>query len=215
VDFAQVTGQISLLLQSHPDGTRQALELVDRYFRRHVAATVRKQYPLMSPEDLADVYQEAFLSFCEKAVSGQIDPQKSFFSLLCTIALRRAADRERRKTAEHKALSEVLGEVARALQGTGVGRHWAALGAAERKEVMQFVRDVTDSLPPRQKLVMRSFERGYPETECMEVLRQEVARETGNEETLGSVKRALQEARQKIRDFLRTKGYDFGGGEES
>ena len=50
----------------------------------------------------------------------------------------------------------------------------------------------------------------YPETKDMEVLRQEVSRMTGREETLVSIKRALQEGRNKVRQLLERKGYTIG-----
>jgi fructose-1,6-bisphosphatase len=46
----------------------------------------------------------------------------------------------------------------------------------------------------------------HAETASMEYLRREVSQETGKEETLAAVKRALQEARTKVREYLRRKG---------
>jgi DNA-directed RNA polymerase specialized sigma24 family protein len=212
VDFAQVSVQISLLLQSDGQGVRRALALADEHFRRPVAAVVRKSFPELPSEDLVDVCREAFLELCQSALDGRVDAQKSVFPLLCTMALRRATDLWRHRAVEHRALSEVLGPIARALRGTGTGRRWQALDATDRKEVMQLIRTAIARLPPRQKLVMDAYVQGYPDTENMEALRQQVTGATGCEETVAAVKRALQEARQKVRAFLRDKGYDFGEG---
>ncbi len=212
MDFAQVSAQISLLLQSDGQGVRRALALADEHFRRPVAAVVRKRFPELPPDDLADVYREAFLELCQSALNGQVDTRRSVFPLLCTIALRRATDRARRAAVEQRAVSEVLGPVARALQGTGVGWRWQALDAADRREVMQLIRAAVARLPHRQQEVMAAYVRGYPDTECMEALRRAVSRVAGGEVSLAAVKRALQEARQKVSAFLREKGYDFGEG---
>jgi DNA-directed RNA polymerase specialized sigma24 family protein len=215
VDFAQISVQISRLLQSDGQGIRRALALADEHFRRPVAAVVRKRFPELPSEDLADVYREAFLALCQRALDGQVDAQAGVFRLLCTIALRRATDLWRRREVEQRALSEVLGPIARALQGTETGRKWQALDAADRKEVMHLIPVVIARLPARQREVMEVYLQGYPETKVMEVLRQEVSRATGCEATLAAVKRALQEARHKARSFLREKGYNFGEGPEA
>jgi hypothetical protein len=75
---------------------------------------------------------------------------------------------------------------------------------------MGLIRDAVSALPRKQRVVLQAFLDHYPETKDMEVLRQEVSRMTGVEETLAAVKRALQEGRNKVRQLLEKKGYTFG-----
>ena len=52
---------------------------------------------------------------------------------------------------------------------------------------------------------MQVFADYYPDTAIMDALRRLVSAETGEEETLASVKRALQEARRKAQEYIRVK----------
>jgi hypothetical protein len=65
-------------------------------------------------------------------------------------------------------------------------------------------------LPTRQQMALQVFVEHFPESQAMEVLRDEVGRRSGRVETLAAVKRALQEARATVRIFLRRKGYSIG-----
>lgn len=55
------------------------------------------------------------------------------------------------------------------------------------------------------RVVYQTFVDHFPATEDMEALRQRVSDVTGCEETLATVKRALQEARRKIGDLLKAR----------
>jgi DNA-directed RNA polymerase specialized sigma24 family protein len=137
-------------------------------------------------------------TFC-KIVGGVLMP------LLCKIAYARATDHTRRRTTRDDALVAV-GQM---LQGTQAGQRWQRLDPAERNEAMALIRDAIATLPGKQREVFQVFIDGYPKTRSREVLREQVSEATGREETLVSVKRALQEGRAKVGEFLRRKGYDF------
>src|SRR5438105_1063586 len=94
-----------------------------------------------------------------------------------------------------------------ALQRVGgpaaAGRLWRELPPAERNELAGLIREAVEGLPGQQRRVLRVFLAYYPETSDLAVLRREVSRAAGAEQTLASVKRALQEGRAKVRVFLK------------
>ena len=61
-----------------------------------------------------------------------------------------------------------------------------------------------------ERRVMDVFVGDFPETASMPELQRLVSERAGKPETLAAVKRALQEARAKVRKLLVDKGYNFG-----
>ena len=57
---------------------------------------------------------------------------------------------------------------------------------------------------------MQVFVDDYPDTADMQELRRLVSERTCEPETLAAVKRALQEARAKVREHLRSREYGLG-----
>jgi hypothetical protein len=76
------------------------------------------------------------------------------------------------------------------------------------EEIMHLIQSQVAALPLRQRLVLEVFIEQFPESASLAVLRQEVSRRTGREESLVAVKRALQEGRLRVREFLHRQGYD-------
>jgi DNA-directed RNA polymerase specialized sigma24 family protein len=213
VDLSQASASISFLLQRPEPDTRAVLVLVDEHFRRPVAAFIRQRFSSLRPEELADVWTETVLGFANLIRGQRIDAQRqNYYSLLCTIASRRATDRCRRDKVRKAALSEVLVPLGRALQGTNVGRRWQSLDEAERREVMELIRGFVRGLPAMQRVVMQAFVEHFPDTGTTARLQAVVAQGMGICPSAAAVKRALQEGRRKIRAFLLSKGYDFGKG---
>ena len=198
--------QVRLLLIGTEEEIGQALSLIENHLRRRICVWLRKQQAWMSSEDLADAWQETLMGVCKAVRAKRFDANQPLIPWLLSIASARGIDQRRRKTSRKRALAAV-GE---ALRGTRVGRVWEVRLAEERNEILACVRAEILRLPEKQRRVMQVFDEGYPDTKDMQVLRVEVSKVSGQEETLASVKRALQEARRKVRDCLKAKGYEIG-----
>lgn len=197
--------EIRILLIGSEAEIAQALRTTDQEFRKPVAAWIRRRFPGLSSTDLTETWAEVLANLFEAAQGQRFDPDPPLFSYLCTLAFRRASDRIRRRTSQDAALQAV----ASALRETKTGESWGRLDAAERKECMELIRQAIATLPRKQGIVWQTFCDGFPETKRMETLRKAVSEATGEEETLASVKRALQEGRKRVKEMLANKGYGF------
>ena len=198
--------ETKLLLLGDADEMEKGLDLIHQHLKKRVCWRVRHYLPGLKPEDLADCWQETLTAVFKAAREGRFDPDRAMGPYLVTIAQRKGIDLLRRQTTRDEALTAV-GE---SLRATESGRQWQGLSGPERNEAMGLIRDAVSALPQKQRVVFQAFLDHYPETKDMEVLRQEVSRMTGVEETLVAVKRALQEGRNKVRQLLERKGYTFG-----
>lgn len=192
----------SLLLGGRRE-VAEALEEISAQLRDGICGWLRRSFPALSAEDLADVWQDTLLAVITALRRNRFDADRPLVPWLSAIASRRAIDLARRRSSHARAL-DVLG---RELSRTAVGRRWALLGAAERREILDLLAAEIAGLPPRQRLVLRTFSLHYPETADMEVLRKRVSAALGEEATIASVKRALQEGRRKLRELFERKGY--------
>jgi len=194
--------EVRLLLLGEEDEPRIGLERIHQRLRDALCGIVRKRYPGLTSDDLADLWAQTVVDFYKKVRAGEFDPNRPLVPYLRRIILRRAADMRRRRTTDEKALAAV----GKALRSTTVGNWWARTTQAERGELAEIIRKALGTLEGKQGTVMQVFVDQYPETASMQYLRREVSRETGKEETLAAVKRALQEARAKVRQYLKRKG---------
>ena len=193
----------TLLLGSHAE-VSGALEQIVCHLRDGLSGWIRKCFPGMAPEDLADVWQDTLVDVLKIVKDGRFDATRPLVPWLCTLAYRRATDITRRKTSS----SEVLERVGRELAGTDVGERWRGLSTMQRDEALELTLEHILTLPRMQRVVLQVFSDRYPETARMEVLRAEVSRALGDEVTLAAVKRALQEGRRKVREYFEQKGYE-------
>ncbi len=197
---------VRILLIGDDEEIDRGLVLIHQHLQNRIVGWLRGRFPGMVPDDLADAWGETLVDALGLARERRFDGDRPLMPLLCKIAYARATDHTRRRTTRDDALAAV-GEM---LRGTQAGRRWQqTLDPAERNEVMALIRDAIATLPGKQREVFQAFIDGYPETRSREVLREKVSEATGREETLVSVKRALQEGRVKVGEFLRRKGYDF------
>jgi DNA-directed RNA polymerase specialized sigma24 family protein len=197
---------VRALLAGTEEEVGRGLALIDRYLRRRLCGWVRKRFPGMAADDLANTWAETLVGVWRAARSRRFDPTRPLLPWLCHIANARAIDHTRRTTTR----AEALAAVGVALRSSQAGRRWQLLGEGEKEEVLGLIRAAIDRLPQQQKQVLDVFVARYPETCSMAALQREVSRVTGRAETLASVKRALQEGRRKVRAFLCGKGYAIG-----
>ena len=181
----------------------EALTQIVCHLRTSLCGWLRRNFPGLTPEDLADTWQETLLSVITAVRSGRFDARRPLIPWLCTIAYRRATDVTRRRSSARDALAAV----GRAIAGTSTGQRWKELDAQERTEALELTLEHIETLPNLQRLVLRTFSDHYPESRDMNVLRDLVSRTRGEQATLASVKRALQEGRRKLREFLQRNGH--------
>lgn len=200
--------RVRILLIGSEEEIEQALRLIDEQFRRLICACLRSQRlaAWMSSEDLADTWQDTLLGVFNAAKERRFDPDRPLFPWIFSIAKKRAIDGYRRKTIQEKAVLAV-GD---ALKATRAGGVWLRLRDPERKEILAEVRKEIVSLPEKQRIVFQAFIDCYPETANMETLRLRVSEITRQEETLASVKRALQEGRRKVKEIFQARGHEVG-----
>lgn len=211
-DADEVTAEISLLLvggaAADTERVKQGLALVFRHWARPVFTILRGLHPPsdLSTADFPDLWQETVQGLTVRVRNGYLREEGSLFSLVCTIARRLAVRHVERRPA--RATVPLIDD----LVSGGGRRPWADLDPLERAEVFQLIREAIPALPPKAGTVIRVFIERFPESLSMERLREQVSEETGREETIGGVKRGLQEAREGLRERLRRKGYDFRTG---
>lgn len=195
--------QVRTLLRGGDREVAQALTQIVCHLEKGVCGWLRRSFPGLPPEDLADTWQETLLSVITAVRNGRFDPHRPLIPWICTIAYRRATDLTRRKSSANDALAAVGREIAE----TSTGACWKGLTAEERNEALELTLRHIETLPTMQKTVLRTFSEHYPETRDMETLRKIVSQSRGEQVTLASVKRALQEGRRKLKEFLDRTGY--------
>jgi DNA-directed RNA polymerase specialized sigma24 family protein len=191
------------LLAGTDEQIAEALALIDRHLRRRLCGWLRRRFPGLPADDLANAWAETLVGAWQAARARRFDPGRPLLPWLCHIANARAVDHTRRAASR----AEALAAVGAALRASQAGRRWQLLGAGEREEVLGLIRAAIEDLPGQQRRVLEVFVAHYPETRSRAAMLREVSRVTGRAETLAAVKRALQEGRRKVRAFLRGKGY--------
>ncbi len=201
VDFDEE--YVRLLLDGSGDEVREGIGLIHQHLRFGICGWLRERFPSLQPEELEDVWGEVIVGILQ---AGNFNPEKPLLPWLCTIARNCAIDCLRRQASGDRLVDAVGGF----LRNTQVGGTWNKLDPLERREVMELIRKAISQLPTRQKLVMDVFVGDFPETASMLELQRRVSERTGKPETLAAVKRALQEARAKVRKSLGDNDYNFG-----
>lgn len=190
--------EVKILLLGNKNEIGEALKKIQGAWEKPICAWIRKKNPGIFPEDLADIWQETLLGILKAVTNERFNPEGSLKAWVTTIARNRTYDRYRRKHREEKALNAI----GAALKMTETGAKWREINSKDRAETLSLLRAEISKLPYKQRVVIRVFVEGYPETDSMEILRLEVSKITKEEETRASVTRALQEARKKMRTKL-------------
>ena len=186
--------EVRALLRGDAVSVEHAIGLVSRHLRDGVCGWIRRRYPALSTDDLADVWQDTLLAVLQSIRQGRLESDRPLAPWLATVAWRRAADLRRRRSSESRALTAV-GE---ALERAG----WSQVSGEDERALLEDVLERIATLPRRQRIVLRAFSDGYPETASMETLRRQASESCGEDLSLAAVKRALQEGRRKLREML-------------
>lgn len=197
---------VRILLIGSREEVAEGLDRIHRGLREGISGWLRQHFPGLRAEDLADLWGQTLTNVWQVVRDGKFDADRPLFPWLCHIANARAVDWVRRKKAQDRLVESVASALARSQTGTD----WSVLGVLQRREIMALIRQAVAELPTKQRVVMEVFVDNYPESADMETLQRLVSERTGQPETLASVKRALQEARAKVREFFQQKGYEIG-----
>lgn len=192
-----------LLLIGNASELNDGLERIRREYEERMMRWILRRFPGLDAPTAADVWAETLAAIWELVRDGKFDANKPLPPLLCAIGFRKATDRLRRRTTA----DAVLQAVGKDLTATNSGRTWRALDTPERQELQKLIRAEVAKLPPQQRVVFQAWLDGYPETKRTSVLQEDVSKRTGRPETIASVKRPLEEALRKIREFLQRKGF--------
>jgi DNA-directed RNA polymerase specialized sigma24 family protein len=194
---------VRALLAGDEEDVGRALACLDRHLRIPMSRWLLRRFPGLTPDDLADTWAETLLCVLQAARQRRFQPDRPLLPWLCHLARARAIDLTRRRSSRDAALASLGQRLASARLW------WRTLPArVTGEEIMSLIQSQVGALPPRQRLVLEVFIEHYPERASLAVLRQEVSRRTGKEESLVAVKRALQEGRLRVREFLLREGYD-------
>jgi DNA-directed RNA polymerase specialized sigma24 family protein len=176
--------------------------------KARVTSCVRRSFPFLPSDLVAEAVHRAFIKFYETAMNADtdFDPQKPE-RLLITIAISRACDLLRERTHRGKYKEESLDEINGALAGTETALDWSeAVGGQRAREVQALFRDELARFPLRQRNVARLLVDRIDE----EIGPKELAdlyRQTYNEPiTVPAVKSARDQVRLKFKECLRLKG---------
>lgn len=98
------------------------------------------------------------------------------------------------------------------LRGTRVGEAVAGLDPARRSALFARIREIVETLSPRQKLVVETFLEGYPLTEDPAELRRRISEKSGEELSPRAVMCAMWRARGRVKELLTREREGEAGG---
>ena len=196
--------EIRLRLIGSEEEIAQGLALVDKKYQERVTGWLRGKWPTMQSAPLPMAWVETLLALLKLVRAGKFDADDPIEPWLRTVIKRKAIDIYR---ADCRA--DTPAEDLEALAGRVIGPRWDRLTSVEKRELARIVRDAIETLPPKQRIVWRVFSGHFPDTLNMKYLQMAVSELIGEEETLASVMRALQEGRPKVAEAVRKGGYDL------
>lgn len=186
--------ELRRLLRGDENDLELAFTQVDVQLRRRFVRGARARLPGLPAEDLADAWQETLKTLLQAVRSGSFQATRELIPWLWTIFLRKALDGLRQR----KRLANLASRARGRAEGIEAGNAQAGLDDEERRARLARVQEAVDTLPPRQRTVLRVFLDQYPATRNPRVLQAQVSAASGREETASSVRRALEEARDRL-----------------
>lgn len=188
---------------------------LDASHREGTCRVVAEKYPGLSRQDVEDVWSETRKDLLRAWPSENgFDVHQPLEGLLRTIALRRACDMLRRRTAQDNLVKKV-GEQAeanlRAEEAAGGCR--AGLDPVEKQELQNFTAEAFRLLSADEWLVLSVYCERYPELRraprLLACLNEQFPEVRGKGWTPADVRTMLNRARTIVQAYLRKKGYDL------
>jgi DNA-directed RNA polymerase specialized sigma24 family protein len=196
--------ELRILLVGSAAEVAEAFQRIDDGWRNPICANLRQRFLGLTSEDIKDAWQDTMVQLLKVVRDGPFDAEQPLWPFVWKIANARATDRLRHLTRTSR--DDVLQAIGESLRGSSL----ATLSQTERREFRELYPRLLLTLPSKQRVVLQAWVNGFPETNDMQRLRHQVGVAIGEEQTLASVKRALQEARRKAREFFEAKGYGQG-----
>ena len=200
--------EISILLIGSQDEQRKAINLINKHLRGALCFKIRQVALSISPEELAQVYQEVLLNVWDAAREKRYDANQPLLPFLFTLAQRRAVDWIRKTQTRRKNESELLDEIAKALKDTRVGEAWQIV--AEKNDGhnrMEIIRRAIMRMPQRQRQVAAVIIEHFPKELTSQQICDEIYENTRERLTVLAIKGARREAGKKIKEVLINAGY--------
>jgi DNA-directed RNA polymerase specialized sigma24 family protein len=216
---------IERLLLGSDEEIQRAIDMLlcHKGLRTKVCSRVRKKFASLPSWQLADVWTDAVTSVWKKASQGTYKNHKPLEAILTTITRRRATDamrrlygRSKRKRPDQPVEEQPSGSApasdVEAPAPSARPKEWTMgelaelypdaqlAGDAKCEELLEAVRVFAATLPCKQQLALRAFARAWPNPTDIAITT--IVRETAPKASLKSVRRALQEAFEKLRIWL-------------
>lgn len=187
---------------------------LDQAHRQRICHYVRQKYRSLSETDIEDVWSETHNAALEKWRQNRATAtERSFDGLLFTIADRRACDMVRRAEVRRRLLDNCR-EKAQAEAGPdGMLKARRAGDPLEYEELREHVIEAFGKLSEEEWMVLAVYCDEYPKlrgpARLFKALTELFPEVTAMGWTPTTVRRLLNQARAKVRENLREKGYDL------
>lgn len=192
--------QIKSLLLGDEKDIGDGIDLIHRNYGEAICCWILHYFCSLSPDDVADAWQDALLGIAQMAINGQFRRNGSVFALVSSIMRWRSIDVLNANTRHQQTLQKYRENVTYTDEVTEVAPLFV-------DEVFHLICEAIETLSPRQKLVWEVYrDCGFAVRDLSELVKA-VEDLTGVSQSHDSVRRARQEGREKIRKYLRRKGY--------
>lgn len=198
----------SAFLEDPMFGLEVLHEAFGQYMLRYIKSIARG----LDVNAIEDVYQGTFVELLRKAHDSNFD-WRNPMRIVNQIARTNAIDAAKRNGFRLTYCNEEdLPYLARDFNDTRLYTQWKALTPLLRQEFSDTLNEIVDVLPEKQRVVAICFRDQYPdlrERGKWGPIAQAVGEILGTVETTASVKSAWHEAKGKIAEQLRRRGYEF------
>lgn len=183
------------------------LWFLDAEFRRYLCRCIKAVAPSIDPVELADVYQETFLSLVEMVRADKIDRTRPLLPLAKVVAQRRAIDFLREQGHRPERGAESASELeTQNLLDSDLWLRWRC-SKSDWDSFRMALREEIGKLSKKQRVVAESVVNHLGES--WDEIRDEVARVTGQNETVVAVKSAWRDAKKLLAERLVRRGFNF------
>lgn len=181
-------------------GPRFGLEFLESEYREYLFRFIKANAMGLSPQDVADVYQDTMLDLIEVVQKPDFDPSAPM-RIVRTIAERRAIDAARKKGYRRAAsLDDALNHVAEDLKDSRLEFQWH-LHQGDRARFRQVLDQSIGKLPEKQRIAATAFLDVYEdvrEKNSYFPLAERIRAITGEDVTTAQAKDRWKEARTTI-----------------
>ena len=188
------------------------LRWLDEYFREDLFRYIKAVARGLDIHAIADVYQQTILELIPKVQDVNFNWDNPM-AIVLRIACTNAIDAANVKGFKAKQCDDSdLKHLAADFSGTRLHQRWKCLDPLVRQEFNDALEEIVDRLPEKQKIVVVCYRDLYAELRERDKWRplvDAVSKVTGKPESVSSVKSAWHEAKAKIAEQLKRRGFDF------